>query len=543
MRVVCESCGATYKIPEQKLNKDVNKATCRKCGHRMAIRRQAPGASGSLGGAAPREEATLITTTAELERQAALALGPSGQQPPAHSPALSWAPPPLAPAPPQEEHNPWGDEMPTQIQAPPPPEAPALSAFPSVLSTGRPAAVPFTPPAAPPPQVAPAPVAPPPVTLAPAPAPALAAAPSPSRTRPPSPIAAAAPAPAAPVESAAPRPQRPAHDPGGDLTWVLLGSFVAALGALVLALDSTCNDYLRFVGLFCALSGTLLGAFVLITGGRGRRKAAVAASVVFSGALALLGSAGMHFVHGFGPDRCAAPGLAAAPTASAGADYISSGKEPSIEDLLEDFDPEEVEAQPAAPPPPPPPAPTAEPAAAPPVVATAAPAKASEPRAAAPPPTTSSSRTTTTAAAAPVRGSGRDVVAETEPESAAPPKSTATRATTTTATRSEPASPPPATKSAGKATRIPSSVVETIVSNNKAVRRCFFDEKKRTGSLPSSVDVKFTVRSEGTVSSARVITPEYKGTDLDSCLSGAFRALQMPPFEGDDVTITYPFVL
>ena len=39
MRVVCDSCGATYKIPDTKLVKDVNRATCRKCGHRMLIRK------------------------------------------------------------------------------------------------------------------------------------------------------------------------------------------------------------------------------------------------------------------------------------------------------------------------------------------------------------------------------------------------------------------------------------------------------------------------------------------------------------------------
>ena len=39
MRVVCDNCGATYRIPDEKLVKEVNKATCRKCGHRMLIRR------------------------------------------------------------------------------------------------------------------------------------------------------------------------------------------------------------------------------------------------------------------------------------------------------------------------------------------------------------------------------------------------------------------------------------------------------------------------------------------------------------------------
>lgn len=42
MRVICDNCGAQYKIPAQKLVKEVNKATCRKCGHKMHIQRPTP---------------------------------------------------------------------------------------------------------------------------------------------------------------------------------------------------------------------------------------------------------------------------------------------------------------------------------------------------------------------------------------------------------------------------------------------------------------------------------------------------------------------
>ncbi|MBN1336996.1 MAG: zinc-ribbon domain-containing protein [Deltaproteobacteria bacterium] len=41
MKVVCEHCGAVYRIPEEKLTREVHKATCRRCGHRMVIRRLA----------------------------------------------------------------------------------------------------------------------------------------------------------------------------------------------------------------------------------------------------------------------------------------------------------------------------------------------------------------------------------------------------------------------------------------------------------------------------------------------------------------------
>ena len=42
MKVVCDNCRAVYKVPDDKLTKPVNKATCRNCGHRMLIPRPQP---------------------------------------------------------------------------------------------------------------------------------------------------------------------------------------------------------------------------------------------------------------------------------------------------------------------------------------------------------------------------------------------------------------------------------------------------------------------------------------------------------------------
>ena len=53
MKVVCDNCRAVYKVPNDKLTKPVNKATCRSCGHRMLIPRARPGAD--------PEERTLVT--------------------------------------------------------------------------------------------------------------------------------------------------------------------------------------------------------------------------------------------------------------------------------------------------------------------------------------------------------------------------------------------------------------------------------------------------------------------------------------------------
>ena len=53
MKVVCDNCRAVYRVPDAKLTKAVNKATCRTCGHRMLIPRPKPGAD--------PEERTLVT--------------------------------------------------------------------------------------------------------------------------------------------------------------------------------------------------------------------------------------------------------------------------------------------------------------------------------------------------------------------------------------------------------------------------------------------------------------------------------------------------
>ena len=53
MKVVCDNCRAVYKVPDGKLTKPVNKATCRQCGHRMLIPKPKPGAD--------PDERTLVT--------------------------------------------------------------------------------------------------------------------------------------------------------------------------------------------------------------------------------------------------------------------------------------------------------------------------------------------------------------------------------------------------------------------------------------------------------------------------------------------------
>ena len=75
MKVVCDNCRAVYKIPDAKLVKPINKATCRNCGYRMLIPRPPATADSDFStlvtavpptpmGAPPREKST---STIEVE--------------------------------------------------------------------------------------------------------------------------------------------------------------------------------------------------------------------------------------------------------------------------------------------------------------------------------------------------------------------------------------------------------------------------------------------------------------------------------------------
>ena len=401
MRVVCDNCGATYNIPEHKLTKEVNKATCRKCGHRMLIRRPASGRV-----LPPSEEKTQITDipvnngSPDVDEERPTVVVDAVQEP--------------APAAPRPAHAPG----PVRARQ----SAPAVPATPAAPVQA--------------PAPAPAPVAQP-VYAAPAPAPAAA----------------------------------PAFDPSGDLSWVLMGCGAAAIGALVLAVNIDGDALLRVVGTGLALFGAVLGALVLITGSRGRQAANTAVAVMLSFVFAGIGAAGTHFAA-----QALAPVTPELTRAPVPAPEPVPDDDASVDLLAEDEPEPEPEPEPEQP--------------------KAAPA----PR----------------AAAVPVRGSGSDVARSSTP--APPPK--------------KEAAPPPPPKRTGPP--IPASVIETIVTSNSGVKRCYMDEKQRSGTIPREIKMVFTVIPAGSVSKARVTTADWRGTDLDICLGSAFRSLVFPPFDGSE---------
>ena len=80
-----------------------------------------------------------------------------------------------------------------------------------------------------------------------------------------------------------------------------------------------------------------------------------------------------------------------------------------------------------------------------------------------------------------------------------------------------------------------------MLRSNKGVKTCFINEMHDNGgSVPKGVKVKLTIDPSGKVTRAST-QGDYSGTPFDSCLGSAIKSISFPPYEGDPVSLTYPF--
>jgi predicted Zn finger-like uncharacterized protein len=480
MKVVCDNCRAVYRVPDTKLTKAVNKATCRNCGHRMLIPRPKPGAD--------PEERTLVTAV-----------------------------PPTPPgAPPRDEHRGGGHTRPVPEDDN---ESTLPGRQPDDLHMGTPNPVdrhpddfdgPSTvvsdgPPGLPSygrdPSQSTTLVQAPPANGRQTPA-RSGAAPAPRRT----------PMPAAPRRTPGPTLRRNTplytatgaapHDPSSDLNWALFGSGAALLGAFFLAFLSVYNHaLLMWFGLALAFGGGVLTFGVLLTGGRGRHPAKTLMSVVAGFIVALIMSTAMV--------------------------ATKLGAEVAI-DALEDINfaapPNVVDAQPVEPAKPAPA--DAQPAPAP----TDGSADAGEPVAPAPDPAPEPAKPETK----PKPGDTKPP----EPKPAPVPAPAPARPTPAPAPAPVPAPPAP-----GEMHTVPTGVVHVMVSNNLDVKKCFVPMFK-AGTLPPRIDVSFFIQPSGAAQRVAVKNPPtLRSSEIEMCLQSAIARIAFPPTTGTGTPITYPFAL
>lgn len=496
MRVVCDNCGASYRIPDYKLIKEVNKATCRKCGEAIIIRKSAGMAVGNARKEVDPEASTQVTNLSDLQGSksepevASIPSGPAmghGFGQPAQLPEDA-GPPTVA------QHMDFKDEtiprqdLPEPTAARPAPPSPSFPAVPSKA------------PAAPS-----APVAP---TL-----------PQPKQSEPPPP-----PAPARPPRASG---KTKKYDPSGDLTVVMMSNFVCAAGAMFIVVAQ--DAWHRPMGLFVCLAGAILSLSVVISSDRGRRPSAMAMSYFVSCLVAGAAAFGLHTY-----DNAESSLVVKAP---AGSVVLAEPPTPEVDGLTDADDDAEtngnaIEEEPDS---------------------ENVEGSGEQDQAPSTPVTTPRSGT----GAFPAGNSGSQSQEAASTKTAAPRddwnddwdddwEEPARPEPTPEPKRRDPVpEPTPEPVRAEPVSEgVPLVVLDTMLRSNRKVKSCFVSYKRETGSMPSGrINVRFKVKPNGRPQEVRIADGPYAGTSLDECLGGAVSSIQFPPFEGESKTYTYPFML
>ena len=665
MRIVCDSCGAVYKIADDKLVKEVNKATCKRCGHKIIIRK--PRAAAAIEGPSERtiispggpaaerpkkkkDEKTVITTIPELEKyeSAAVSAGAIGSL---TSELRTITAPADIPSPsatdslgPQESSYSGFDNGPAvnepapmpQMPSPPPPppapdsqpvatmeSAPVAVTPPPAIETSRPSMDAPPPPPAPPAVATPAPTPAPVAEVAPPPpinesGISIAAAPSTgplfdeASTAPPPPPAqppadtfeqadlaasinqpAATPAPAEPTAMPAAGEVRTAtrdleaapYQPKGEFLGIIFFALVAMLGLVITTVSGALPLpwFVSPMGYGLVWTAVLASFLVAILSGLGRKKGHAFIMLILGGFLGFLVAFGLNY-----GVRLLTPSVGTVPTnwtnvnipdppIDDGSGDVGDGVagDPTgdpVDDPAADENPDDPGDDP-----------TGDPAADDATDPAADDAVADEVTPAQEDPTPTPVENPAIIFASSPSGASiymegirlgkaayryeqgtpgrrysvtfkKDGYEDATASGTFPSNGTITvrgtlarseSSTVATTTVDDPPDPPtPASDLPDASEVLTPSIIEAIVGSNASIKRCFAEAQARGDVVAGKLWVKFTVNPDGNVSKAHIVTADYAGTDLDSCVSGQINRLQFAPFAGStSKTVKYPFVV
>lgn len=88
-----------------------------------------------------------------------------------------------------------------------------------------------------------------------------------------------------------------------------------------------------------------------------------------------------------------------------------------------------------------------------------------------------------------------------------------------------------------------SQIKKVIRRNMSGVIRCYNTKVSDKGAVKGTLQVTFTIFGTGRTGGIRVQKPDFWGSDFVGCAGNAVSRWKFPRFKGDEIEITYPFVL
>jgi hypothetical protein len=88
-----------------------------------------------------------------------------------------------------------------------------------------------------------------------------------------------------------------------------------------------------------------------------------------------------------------------------------------------------------------------------------------------------------------------------------------------------------------------SQVHGIIRRNTGGIVRCYNSKVADKASKKGTLRVSFTILGTGRTTGIRVERPDFWGSDLVGCVGNAVARWRFPRFKGEEIEITYPFIL
>jgi hypothetical protein len=106
------------------------------------------------------------------------------------------------------------------------------------------------------------------------------------------------------------------------------------------------------------------------------------------------------------------------------------------------------------------------------------------------------------------------------------------------------AAPEPAKKEDALPETLEKSQIKGVIRRNtSSIIRCYNTKVADKGAIKGSLNVTFTIFGTGRTGGIRVQRPDFWGSEFVGCAGNAVSRWKFPRFKGEEIEITYPFVL
>ena len=89
----------------------------------------------------------------------------------------------------------------------------------------------------------------------------------------------------------------------------------------------------------------------------------------------------------------------------------------------------------------------------------------------------------------------------------------------------------------------PEAIYKVVADNNTSMKLCYAEASRKSEKLAGKMEVQMTIAPTGDVSAADITTPQFKNSTMGTCTVKRVKTWKFPRFNGDPVTVQFPYVL